>query len=51
MPYRPITATSHRPSWPVPAVIKPQVQPGPSQFSIGIAAIAEFMKFLLKRGK
>ena len=51
VPPRPITATPHRPSWPVPAVIKPQVQPGPSQFSIGVAAIADFMKFLLKRGK
>ena len=51
MPHRPITATPRRPSWPVPAVIRPQVQPGPSQFSIGVAAIADFMKFLLKRGK
>lgn len=50
-PARPITATPHRPVWPVPAVIKPQAQPGPSQFSIGVAAIADFIKYLLKRGK
>lgn len=51
VPARPITTMPYRPSWPVPAVIKPQAQPGPSQFSIGVAAIADFIKFLLKRGK
>ncbi len=51
VPPRPITVVPHRPTWPTPAVIKPQVPAGPSSFSIGVAAIADFIKYLLKRGK
>jgi len=50
-PARPITALPHRPVWPTPAVLRPEAPAGPSSFSIGVAAIIDFVKFLLRRAK
>jgi len=48
-PVRPIVAPPYRPLASSPATMRPQ--PGASQFATGVAAILEFIKFLLRRGK